>query len=352
MKIARKIARKIEQEKKEKRTWWSFEYFPPRTVQDLQNLVDGIEHMRLLSPDFTNITCKMRSRGLGKSTDITMFWFLKGTPQPGRKSGRPSNETLSVELTSLNTSENTMVTTLISLSPAFQNIFSPPEQFRTESKYLKAKIDLDCSWIFTQMFLDVNLFIRWATRMANTVILQHLLDVLEPIKNNDENRIHEAAPMETVLNVITPGRRNETIRPIFWANHTKSHIARTKNWDEYPNSRFGDVRSPMYGEIDGYGVSLKQTKEEALKIWGSPTEFGTFKAVFRDFCLGKVPSLPWSEQGPSSETEVITKKLAQINDLGFLTINSQPAVNGVSSDDKVFGWGPGNGFVYQKVILS
>jgi len=46
---------------------------------------------------------------------------------------------------------------------------------------------------------------------------------------------------------------------------------------------------------------------------------------------------------------VIAEKLAQINDLGFLTINSQPAVNGVPSDDSIFGWGPSNGFVYQKV---
>ena len=28
-----KITQKIEQAKKEKRTWWSFEYFPPRTAQ-------------------------------------------------------------------------------------------------------------------------------------------------------------------------------------------------------------------------------------------------------------------------------------------------------------------------------
>lgn len=37
-----------------------------------------------------------------------------------------------------------------------------------------------------------------------------------------------------------------------------------------------------------------------------------------------------------------------MNELGFLTINSQPAVNGARSDDKVFGWGPSNGYVYQK----
>jgi methylenetetrahydrofolate reductase (NADPH) len=81
-------------------------------------------------------------------------------------------------------------------------------------QYLKDKIDVGCSWIFTQMFFDVDLFIRWvkavraagitvpivpgimpiqtwngfqkATRMANTVVPQHMRDALEPIQNNDE----------------------------------------------------------------------------------------------------------------------------------------------------------------------
>lgn len=38
-----------------------------------------------------------------------------------------------------------------------------------------------------------------------------------------------------------------------------------------------------------------------------------------------------------------------MNELGYLTINSQPAVDGVRSDDKVHGWGPAGGYVYQKV---
>ena len=201
------------------------------------------------------------------------------------------------------------------------------------------------------MFFDVDIFIRWvkavreagitvpivpgvmpiqnwngfqkATRMANTIIPQHFLEVLEPVKNNDEEvrklgvklvadmcrkilnsdldihgihiytmnlekgtrmlleelnlvpRIESIKPLpwrqvsppttgsyhKLILpfQCLTPGRRNETIRPIFWANRTKSYIARTENWDEYPNGRFGDARSPAYGEIDGYGVSLKQT---------------------------------------------------------------------------------------------
>jgi len=62
--------------------------------------------------------------------------------------------------------------------------------------------------------------------------------------------------------------------------------------------------------------------------------------------------LPWSDQAPLKETSVIAKQLAQINELGFLTINSQPAVNGARSDDKIFGWGPSNGYVYQKAYLE
>jgi methylenetetrahydrofolate reductase (NADPH) len=53
-----------------------------------------------------------------------------------------------------------------------------------------------------------------------------------------------------------------------------------------------------------------------------------------------------------SETSVIAGQLAKINGLGFLTINSQPGVNGIRSNDKKFGWGPSNGYVYQKAYLE
>lgn len=62
-----------------------------------------------------------------------------------------------------------------------------------------------------------------------------------------------------IFQSLTPSRRAETIRPIFWANRAQSYVSRTENWDEYPNGRFGDSRSPAYGELDGYGVSLKHT---------------------------------------------------------------------------------------------
>jgi len=70
---------------------------------------------------------------------------------------------------------------------------------------------------------------------------------------------------------LTPTRRTETIRPIFWANRTKSYLSRTENWDEYPNGRFGDSRSPAYGELDGYGINIKQTVRRSLMALFQPS---------------------------------------------------------------------------------
>lgn len=76
--------------------------------------------------------------------------------------------------------------------------------------------------------------------------------------------LHTNADIAPISQSLTPNRRQETIRPIFWANRTKSYISRTENWDEYPNGRFGDSRSPAYGELDGYGVWIKQTVRHAV----------------------------------------------------------------------------------------
>jgi methylenetetrahydrofolate reductase (NADPH) len=68
-----KISQKFQQSAKEGKVWWSFEYFPPRTAQvcfpslyktifssllfqGLQNLLDRIERMRALGPEFIDIT--------------------------------------------------------------------------------------------------------------------------------------------------------------------------------------------------------------------------------------------------------------------------------------------------------
>lgn len=56
------------------------------------------------------------------------------------------------------------------------------------------------------------------------------------------------------------------------------------------------------------------------------------------YCLGKLRSCPWSElDGLQAETKIIDDHLGNINSKGFLTINSQPSVNGAKSDAPLVG---------------
>jgi methylenetetrahydrofolate reductase (NADPH) len=220
-----------------------------------------------------------------------------------------------------------------------QNITLPEAELAQDMKWLKEKCDAGVDFIFTQMFYDADVFIRWvkavraagitipivpginpiqtwngfirATTLSGTEIPKDLMDVLEPHKNNDEKvrelgikivaelcrtilaadigikglhfytmnlekgvkmlleELNFVPRVETIKPLpwrqsLTPTRRTETIRPIFWANRTKSYLSRTENWDEYPNGRFGDSRSPAYGELDGYGVWIKQSVRDVL----------------------------------------------------------------------------------------
>ncbi|KAF9389627.1 hypothetical protein CPC16_005694 [Podila verticillata] len=147
-------------------------------------------------------------------------------------------------------------------------------------------------------------------------------------------------------------RKEESVRPIFWSNRAKSYISRTDNWDEFPNGRWGDSRSPAYGDLDRYGVHLKYRAEEAIRHWGSPNNLKDVSSLFVDYCQGTTLSLPWSDQALALESGLIKDRLVQLNSLGYLTINSQPSVNGVKSDDKIFGWGPKGGYVYQKAYIE
>jgi len=95
-----------------------------------------------------------------------------------------------------------------------QHQLLPPDEFQQELVWLKEKVDEGVSFIFTQMFYDVEVFIDWvksvraagitipivpgiapiqtwngfqrATSLAKTVIPKLFSDALEPYKNDDE----------------------------------------------------------------------------------------------------------------------------------------------------------------------
>jgi methylenetetrahydrofolate reductase (NADPH) len=129
-------------------------------------------------------------------------------------------------------------------------------------------------------------------------------------------------------------------------------LGREATWDDFPNGRWGDARSPAFGEIDGYGPTLHVSTQQALKLWGHPVDIGDISTLFKRHIEGELEALPWSEQGLSPETSTIAKQLLALNAKGWWTVASQPSVNGVRSTDPVFGWGPKNGYVFQKPFVE
>jgi methylenetetrahydrofolate reductase (NADPH) len=177
---------------------------------------------------------------------------------------------------------------------------------------------------------------------------QMIMDELK-LSPSEEMPLQKPLPWRQSLGLR---RREEDVRPIFWRNRNESYIARTQAWDEYPNGRWSDSRSPAFGELDTYGIGFKGTNEQNIKLWGEPKSLVELSDIFVRYLQGDLERLPWSDAPIAAEASTIKSDLIDLNKRGFLTINSQPAVNGAKSSHPVYGWGPGSGYVYQKAYLE
>jgi len=149
----------------------------------------------------------------------------------------------------------------------------------------------------------------------------------------------------------------EEVRPINWANRPKSYVMRTDDWDEFPNGRWGDSTSPAFGELSSlshfYSNDNIRSEDDRRSYLGeNPTSYQDVYDVFSKFIEGTIPFLPWCETQLQPESFTIQKQLAKLNKNGFLTINSQPSVNGCKSDHAIFGWGGSDGYIYQKAYIE
>ncbi|GAB6019670.1 hypothetical protein CHUAL_001225 [Chamberlinius hualienensis] len=250
--------------------------------------------------------------------------------------------------------------------------------------------------------------LRQITKLASIVVPQDILEVVYKLKDNDEAirnfGITQALDMisELLKSDLVPGihfytlnrefatvsilkklgfwcaephrslpwrpaanskRCSEDVRPIFWSSRPNSYIYRTKNWDEFPNGRWGQSESPAFGELSDYYlffIRSKCSQEELLQMWGK--ELTDEKDVWNVFCNYlsgelnkdgiKVTRIPWNDDELSPETSLLKNELIEVNRRGVLTINSQPRVNGAPSTDPVVGWGLPGGYVYQKEYLE
>lgn len=448
------------------RPTFSFEFFPPKTAQGVQNLYDRMDRMHDLGPTFIDITwgaggrhaqltCEMvnaaqahygletcmhltcTDMGKEKVDEALQQAYKAGCTNILALRGDPPREAEKWKATEDGFRYAKDLVTYI--KSRYGNHFDIgvagyPEGCDDQDDvdllidHLKEKVDAGGTFIVTQMFYDVDIFLAWVKkcreRGINVPIIPGIMPIsthgafkrradwtkchvpdawnaaLEPVKNDDSAvreigkgliaemcqkildagilhlhfytmNLAQATKMVLEHLSLTPttsgsplfkplpwrqslglNRRDETVRPIFWRNRNTSYIARTADWDEFPNGRWGDSRSPAFGELDAYGIGLKGTNETNTKLWGQPSSLQDVSDLFVRFLNGRLDRLPWSEGGISSEADSIKESLLSLNERGLLTINSQPAIDGVPSNHPVYGWGPSNGYVYQKAYLE
>ncbi|KAI0478456.1 methylenetetrahydrofolate reduct [Xylariaceae sp. FL0804] len=444
---------------------FSFEYFPPKTAQGVQNLYERMERMYDFGPKFIDITwgaggriaeltCDMvlqaqaffgletcmhltcTDMGEGKVNDALQKAYKAGCTNILALRGDPPREQEKWEATDggFQYARDLVAHIRKTYGTHFDiGVAGYPEgcdDNKDEESlldHLKEKVDMGASFIVTQMFYDADNFVRWVGRVRdrgiNVPIIPGIMPIatyasfirranhmnckvpedwmtkLESIKNDDA-KVREvgktlvadlcrkimaagivhlhfytmnlaqatrlileeldwlptvARPRKQALpwkQSLALGRRAEDVRPIFWRNRNKSYISRTQDWDEFPNGRWGDSRSPAFGELDAYGIGLTGTNESNRKKWGEPQSVMDVADTFLRYLNKELNSLPWSEAPLTAEADPIKEDLIRLNRRGLLTINSQPAVNGVKSTHPVHGWGPPNGYVYQKAYLE
>ncbi|KND87908.1 Methylenetetrahydrofolate reductase 1 [Tolypocladium ophioglossoides CBS 100239] len=459
------IADMLREAEKGGRPSFSFEYFPPKTAQGVQNLYDRIDRMYNFGPKFIDITwgaggriaeltCEMvlqaqsvygletcmhltcTDMGLERVNDALSKAYKAGCTNILALRGDPPRD--QEKWTATDGGFQYARDLVKHIRSTYGNHFDIgvagyPEGCDDNKNvdelldHLKEKVDMGATFIVTQMFYDADNFVRWVgkvrergitipilpgimpiatyasfLRRANHMqckVPEHWMDALEPVKNDDVavreigktlvaemcrtllangifhlhfytmnlaqatrmvlEELRWAPSAERPLLPALPwkqskglGRRDEDVRPIFWRNRNKSYVLRTQDWDEFPNGRWGDSRSPAFRELDAYGIGLTGTNEANRKKWGEPTTVRDIANTFVRYLDQKIDSLPWSESPLTGEADAIRRDLIALNKRGLLTINSQPAVDGVKSSHPVHGWGPSNGYVYQKAYLE
>lgn len=444
---------------------FSFEFFPPKTAQGVQNLYDRMDRMHGLGPSFIDITwgaggrlaqltCEMvgvaqsvygletcmhltctdmgkervdEALKLAYKAGCTNILALRGDPPREKEKWVATDEGFQYARDLVRYIRKTYGNHFDIGVAGYPEGCDDNRDRALLLEHLKEKVDAGATFIVTQMFYDVDNFLEWVGEVRakgiqipvipgimpintyasflrrcnhmNAKIPAGWIEAMEPVKNDDaavreigkglvaemcrtilkagikhlhfytmnlaqatrgvleeldllpsiERPLKHALPWRQSLGL---GRRAEDVRPIFWRNRNKSYVMRTQDWDEFPNGRWGDSRSPAFGELDTYGIRLKGTNEQNIALWGEPKSIKDIAGIFVKYLDGKIESLPWSEAPISNEADVIKKELVALNERGLLTINSQPAIDGAKSSHPIYGWGPANGYVYQKAYLE
>lgn len=169
-------------------------------------------------------------------------------------------------------------------------------------------------------------------------------------------RLSSTATSDNHLTTSPPSHSYRSTSPSRATDLAKNQNSREATWDDYPNGRFGDARSPAFDAPLTYSpTSLSVSPAHARALWGEPTSPTDITNLFASHLSGSRPTqLPWSESATlSPETALIVPHLLTLTQQkSYWTIASQPAVDGLPSTNPTHGWGPAGGFIFQKAFVE
>ncbi|KIM79705.1 hypothetical protein PILCRDRAFT_823250 [Piloderma croceum F 1598] len=131
----------------------------------------------------------------------------------------------------------------------------------------------------------------------------------------------------------------------------RGELNNAASWDDFPNGRFGDYKSPAFGDQGPWG-GVGITRSEAFAQWGHPKTLDDLMNLFLRHLHSQIATTPFSSAPLSRESSSILSHLEKLTRKGWWTVGSQPTVDGVSSSDEIVGWGPRGGYVFQKAFVE
>ena len=464
-----KISEKIANYKTQGKTFYSFEFFPPKTDFGMDNLYSRIDRMASLQPAYIDITwgaggstsnktlemCKTIQKYFGlevmmhltctnmqvssikkvlieaEKNDLSNILALRGDPPEGSSSWEQHEDGFRHGIDLVRYIRKEFGDHFFLGVGGYPDGHQEQSDLDADISFLKEKVEAGADIVVTQLFYDIDKFLFFRdkcikagikvpiipgimpihnyarflkfTQFCQVSVPDSVTVQLEPIKYDDSSVINygidQASGMcqkliengvpgihfytlnlENSVSAIlkslglvssqgiikelpwrqsTSGSRktSEDVRPIYWSNRPVSYLTRTEIWDDFPNGRWGDIKSPTFGELNQYHAIRAGSKSDKIrakrkKIWGEPKTIKDITDVFVSFCKGKINSLPWCEMPLAQESKQISDDLLNLNEMGYFTINSQPKINGLPSEDAEVGWGGPGGRVYQKAYLE
>ncbi|EAU88825.2 methylenetetrahydrofolate reductase [Coprinopsis cinerea okayama7 len=197
--------------------------------------------------------------------------------------------------------------------------------------------------------------LKWRTGVVPAVQNKLIADSPDALSQNtlDSNLlITPTSATNVATSVLTTSVLGTVSRTLPEAGRGELNDAAT--WDDFPNGRFGDFKSPAFGNQDPWGGpgGLGISRAEALQQWGYPKTFDDLTRIFLAHLHSEIPITPFSPTELCPESITILPHLERLTKRGWWTVGSQPAVDGISSSDETFGWGPRAGYVFQKGFVE